>query len=106
MGDMGNPLTAEQLAFFKGIDVLLALTGGHPTIEQDDLKTMIDQVRPRLVIPMHFRTLRLKLTHVLWIQSFLDYFDPSDVDFTFDSEATLTRDNLPASTRILVLDHV
>jgi len=106
MGDMGNPLTAEQLAFFKGIDVLLALTGGHPTIEQDDLKTMIDQVRPRLVIPMHFRTLRLKLTHVLWIQSFLDYFDPGDVDFAFDSEAKITRDNLPASTRILVLDHV
>jgi L-ascorbate metabolism protein UlaG (beta-lactamase superfamily) len=106
MGDMGNPLTEEQLTFFKGVDVLLALAGGHPTIELPDLKTMIAHVRPRLIVPMHFRTLRLKLTHTLWIQSFLDYFEPGDVDFAFDSETTITQDSLPESTRVLVLDHV
>src|SRR5258708_1388618 len=106
MGDMGNPLTDEQLAFFKGIDVLLALTGGHPTIELDDLKTMIYQVRPRLIVPMHFRTLRLKLKGVLWIQSFLDYYNTDDVDFAYDSEVVIQHDSLPTSTRVLVLDHV
>jgi L-ascorbate metabolism protein UlaG (beta-lactamase superfamily) len=105
MGDMGNAFSDTQIDFFKGVDILLALAGGHPTIELDDLKTVIDAVRPRLIIPMHFRTLRVKLRNMLWIQSFLDYFDEKDVDFAFDEEVTLTRDSLPESMRVLVLDH-
>ena len=30
MGDVGNPLSAAQIDFFRGVDVLLVLTGGHP----------------------------------------------------------------------------
>ena len=55
MGDVGNPLNEAQIDFFKGVDVLLALAGGHPTIELDDLMTVIDRVQPKLVVPMHFR---------------------------------------------------
>lgn len=106
MGDMGNAFTAQQMAFFEGLDVLLALVGGHPTIELDDLKKVIDEAHPRLIVPMHFRTLRYKPRNSFWIQSFLNYFDDQDVDFASDSEVTITRDNLPAKTRVLVLDHV
>jgi L-ascorbate metabolism protein UlaG (beta-lactamase superfamily) len=105
MGDIGNPLSDQQLSFFKGIDVLLALAGGHPTIELDDLKTVVDVVQPRLVVPMHFRTLRYKPRNIFWIQNFLDYFDPKDVDFASDCETTLTKDKLPEKTRVLVLTH-
>jgi L-ascorbate metabolism protein UlaG (beta-lactamase superfamily) len=105
MGDVGNPLSADQIAFFRGVDVLLALTGGHPVIELDDLKTVIDQAQPRLVIPMHFQTLSYKPRNALWIESFLAYFDPESVDFALGYEVTLTPDTLPASTRVLVLDY-
>ncbi|MBM3775952.1 MAG: MBL fold metallo-hydrolase, partial [Acidobacteria bacterium] len=37
MGDVGNPLDAEQLEALEGTDLLLALTGGPPTIDLDDL---------------------------------------------------------------------
>src|SRR5258708_24896191 len=99
MGDVGNPLNAEQTAFFEGLDVLLALTGGYPTIALPDLKALIDHIRPRLVVPMHFRTLRLKMGHILWIQSFLDYYDTADVDFASNNEVTLTCESLPKKTR-------
>lgn len=105
MGDVGNPLSDAQIEFFKGVDILLALAGGHPTIELDDLKTVIDRTQPRLVIPMHFRTLTYKPRNILWIESFLAYFDDSQVDFAFNYEATLTRDSLPEPTRVLVLDY-
>jgi L-ascorbate metabolism protein UlaG (beta-lactamase superfamily) len=105
MGDVGNSLSDGQIDFFKGVDVLLALTGGYPTIALDDLKAAIDRARPRLVVPMHFRTLRYKRRNILWIQSFLDYFDPEDVDFACDSEAVITRDRLPDPTRVLVLTY-
>jgi L-ascorbate metabolism protein UlaG (beta-lactamase superfamily) len=105
MGDIGNALSPEQIEFFKNLDILLALTGGHPTIELDDLKQVIDQTQPRLVVPMHFRTLSYKPRNIYWIQTFLDYFDQNDVDFACDYETSITRETLPDKLRVLVLDH-
>ncbi len=106
MGDVGNALNEAQIDFFKGLDILLALTGGHPVIELDDLKTVIDQAQPKLVIPMHFRTLTYKPRNSFWIESFLSYFDESQIDFAFDYETNITHDSLPETTRVLVLDYV
>ena len=30
MGDVGNPLSETQIEFFKGVNILLVLTGGPP----------------------------------------------------------------------------
>ena len=105
MGDVGNALSAAQIDFFRGIDILLALAGGHPTIALDDVKTLIDAVQPRLIVPMHFQTLRYKPRNILWIESFLAYFPKGEVDFACDFEISLTRAELPESTRVLVLAH-
>jgi L-ascorbate metabolism protein UlaG (beta-lactamase superfamily) len=105
MGDIGNALSDEQIEFFKGVDVLLALAGGHPTIELDDLKTVIEGAQPRMVVPMHFQTLRYKPRNCFWVDKFLDYFPAEQVDFACDYETTITRDLLPASTRVMILTH-
>ncbi len=105
MGDVGNPFTPEEVEFFKGIDVFLALAGDVPTIRLPDLRQVIYQVQPKLVIPMHFRTLRYIPRNTLWIESFLSHFNDSDVDFQGDWEVELTKDDLPESTRVLVLTH-
>lgn len=106
MGDVGNPLSAEQTAFFAGVDILLALAGGYPTIELPDLKRLIDIARPKLVVPMHFRTLSCKLHNILWIPSFLELFSDHEVDFAHASEVEISAKQLPVSTRALVLDYV
>jgi L-ascorbate metabolism protein UlaG (beta-lactamase superfamily) len=105
MGDVGNPLSAAQIDFFRGVDILLALAGGHPTIALDDLKTVIDAVQPRLVVPMHFRTLRYKPRNSFWIETFLAYFPKEQVDFACNYEVDLACAALPESTRMLVLAH-
>ena len=106
MGDVGNAFTPEQLEFFKDVDVLLALTGGFPTIELSDLKAVIDYARPKLVVPMHFRTLTYKPRSQHWIQTFLDLFDDAQIDFACASEVEIHAGSLPASTRVLVVDYV
>lgn len=106
MGDVGNLLTERQTAFFQDVDVLLALAGGELTIALDDLKRLIDAVQPRIVVPMHFRTLTYKPRNTFWIESFLSYFDDAQVDFAFHYETELTKEALPDSTRVLVLDYV
>jgi L-ascorbate metabolism protein UlaG (beta-lactamase superfamily) len=105
MGDVGNPFSPEQVDFFRGVDIFLVLAGGHPTIELDDLKIVLDEVKPKLIVPMHFRTLRLKPRNLYWIQNFLDYYPVDQVDFACDSEVTLMPKDLPRSTRVLVLTH-
>lgn len=106
MGDMGNALSREQLLFFQGVDVFLALAGGHPTIELDDLQVAINAIQPKLVIPMHFRTLTYKPRNTFWIEEFLSYFDDEEVDFACASEVEIKKESLPGKTRVLVVDYV
>jgi len=61
MGDVGHALNAEQLDFLRGADVLLAPTGDSPTIAMGDLIAAIRETKPKLVIPMHFKTPKINL---------------------------------------------
>lgn len=105
MGDAGQPLSDRQVAFLRDVDVLLALAGGPPTIPLDALRQAVDAIAPKLVIPMHFRTLRLKLTGIAWLGEFLAHMQGLPVDFAFDETVVLDRGALPAETRVLVLDY-
>jgi L-ascorbate metabolism protein UlaG (beta-lactamase superfamily) len=106
MGDVGNPLTEAQQAFFEDVDVLLALAGGYLTIELPDLMEMIRRVQPKLVIPMHFRTLTYRPRNTMWIESFLSHFDEADVDFACAHTAEVGPADLPEATRVLVMDYM
>lgn len=106
MGDVGNPLTPAQQDFFEGTDILFALAGGYLTIELPDLMEMIHRVEPKLVIPMHFRTLTYRPRNTMWIESFLSNFKDEQVDFAFGSEVAITKSDLPERTRVLVMDYV
>jgi L-ascorbate metabolism protein UlaG (beta-lactamase superfamily) len=106
MGDVGNPLTDQQIAFFEDVDVLFALAGGYLTIELPDLMKMIHRVQPKLVIPMHFRTLTYRPRNTMWIESFLSHFKDEAVDFACNHEVDITADDIPDSTRVLVMDYV
>ena len=105
MGDVGNPFTPEEYEFFKDLDIFLALAGDVPTIRLPDLKQVIDRVAPKLVIPMHFRTLRYKPRNMQWITPFLNHFNDADIDIQADWEVDLSKADLPDSTRVLVLTH-
>ncbi|MDE0211174.1 MAG: Zn-dependent hydrolase, partial [Boseongicola sp.] len=61
---------------------------------------------PKLVIPMHFRTLCYKPCDMHFISAFVDSFGRERVDFACKSTETLSRDELPSETRALVLDYL
>ena len=105
MGDVGNPLTEAQQDFFQDVDVLFALAGGYLTIELPDLMEMIHRVKPKLVIPMHFRTLTYKPRNTMWIESFLAHFKDEHVDFTCNHEVDIMATDIPDTTRVLVMDY-
>ena len=55
MGDLGCELTQEQIDKLAGIDVLLIPVGGFYTIDAKQAKAIVDQLNPRVVIPMHYK---------------------------------------------------
>lgn len=106
MGDVGNDLNEKQTDFFKGVDILLTLAGGQFTTRLEEVKRLIDVTEPKIVVPMHFRTLCYKPRNLHWIETFLSHFDEENqVDFAFDCEAEITKDTLPENTRVLVMDY-
>jgi L-ascorbate metabolism protein UlaG (beta-lactamase superfamily) len=63
MGDVGDALSEAQLAPLRGrVDVLFALAGAGLTIPLPDLDQVIDEIGPRVVIPMHYSTPSLRYT--------------------------------------------
>lgn len=55
MGDLGHQLSAEQLSELGEVDVLLVPVGGTYTVDAEGAKAVVDAVKPRVVIPMHYR---------------------------------------------------
>ena len=104
LGDLGNPLTDEQLALLRGrVDVLLALTGGPPTIELEDLDRTIEEIRPRVVIPMHYRIPKLKLD-ILPLEAFASRYPEDVVTRVGATEVEFSSDTLPSTFRVYVLE--
>ena len=55
-GDLGHTLSQDQVAALGQVDVLMLPIGGYYTIGPKEADTVIGQVHPRVVIPMHYRT--------------------------------------------------
>ncbi len=55
LGDLGCQLTATQKDQLKGLDALLIPVGGYYTIDASQAKALADELKPRVVIPMHYR---------------------------------------------------
>ena len=60
LGDLGHPLTAKQLEEIGPVDVLLVPVGGKFTVDYQGAAGVVKQLKPKVVIPMHYRTKRLQ----------------------------------------------
>ncbi len=103
-GDLGHPLEGAALDFLKDVDILLALAGGPPTLELPDLIRIVDETRPRLVFPMHYKTPKVNL-NLLPLEAFLELARDFEVVRPGTSVHEVTRSSLPDETTLVVLDH-
>ena len=56
LGDQGAPLTNGQLAALGPVDVLMIPVGGFYTIDAAAARDAVRSIRPRIIIPMHYKT--------------------------------------------------
>ena len=103
LGDLGHQLSDKQLAAIGEVDVLLTPMAGNFTLDAAGASRVIDQVKPRVVIPMHYQTDRCPTFPVSDVEPFLA--GKTNVKRMDTSEVEFKRGQLPAATEIVVLKH-
>ncbi len=97
LSHLHHTLTPEHLAALGQVDVLLAPVDGAYTLSHEDMLAVIDQIKPPLVIPMHYFGPDV-------LRRFLARANGRyPVRFNPTPQVSLTRDTLPKATEILVL---
>lgn len=56
LGDLGHKLTSQQIAEIGDVDILLIPVGGFYTINANTAGQVCDQLKAKVIIPMHFKT--------------------------------------------------
>ncbi len=102
LGDLGHPLDAKTASAIGTVDVLMMPVGGFYTIDAAAATSVMNALKPRLVIPMHFKTAKCAFP-ITTVDDFL--LNKTGVKKLTTSEITVSRETLPPSTEIQVLTY-
>ena len=90
-------LSEQDLVLLGHIDVVMAPVDGVYTMSQPDMAAVLDQIHPRLVLPMHYFTREV-------VARFVDLVrDRYAVKFSQSPTMTISRATLPERPTIVVL---
>ncbi len=78
-GDLGHPLSPEQLAELGGCDAILIPVGGFYTIDAAGAKAAADAVGASVVVPMHYRDGAVGFDVLSTLDSFTGLYPPEQV---------------------------
>lgn len=100
LGDLGHVLSPAQVSEIGTVDILLVPVGGFYTINASVASQVCDQLKPKIVIPMHFKTPNCAYP-ITGVEDFLK--GKKNVRRVEDSEVDLERERLPATAEIVLL---
>jgi L-ascorbate metabolism protein UlaG (beta-lactamase superfamily) len=102
LGDLGHLLSDKELAEIGPVDILLIPVGGFFTIDPKEATRVAEQIKPKILIPMHFKTEKCGFP-IVPVEDFLK--GKTNIKRPKTSEATFDRATLPQQMEIVVLDH-
>lgn len=88
MGDIGHMLSEEQLNALGEVDVLMIPVGGYYTVDSAAAKALCDAIKPKTVIPMHYRNGDKGIKTISPVDDFLALFAKDDVFFLSGNTAS------------------
>ena len=98
LGDLGHRLTSVDAQKIGKVDVLLVPVGGYFTIDAKAADDIIKTLKPKVVIPMHFKTAKCGFPIAP-----VDDFTINKEAKKIDGEVEIKKESLPAATTIYVL---
>jgi L-ascorbate metabolism protein UlaG (beta-lactamase superfamily) len=100
LGDLGHRLSDKQVSELGGVDILLIPVGGYYTIDAKVATQVCDQLKPKVIIPMHFKTDKCGFP-ITGVGEFLR--GKEAVKKLNASEVEFKQEELPTTTQIIVL---
>ena len=100
LGDLGHVLSDEQATEVGEVDILLIPVGGFYTIDARAASQICDQLKPSVIIPMHYRNEKCAFP-ISGVDEFLQ--EKKNVSRLDTSEVEFKSGKLPADTQIIVL---
>lgn len=102
MGDLGHVLTEDQVADIGQPDVVLIPVGGTFTVDPGEATEVVGQLKPKIVIPMHYKTSKCGFP-IATVEEFLE--GKPQAKRMDGSAIEVTASSLPQETEIVVLEH-
>ncbi len=78
LGDFGEKPDDFDFSFIEGVDFLFVPVGGKYTVTADGAKAIVDKVRPKFIVPMHYKT-QFSTVDISSVDAFLRYFPSSKI---------------------------
>jgi L-ascorbate metabolism protein UlaG (beta-lactamase superfamily) len=102
LGDLGHILSEKELAEIGPVDILLIPVGGYFTIDSKEATRVAEQLKAKVLIPMHFKTEKCGFP-IAPVEDFLKGKPNSRRPGT--SEVTFDKTTLPHQMEVVVLEH-
>jgi L-ascorbate metabolism protein UlaG (beta-lactamase superfamily) len=99
LGNIGHLLTAEQVKVLQRVDVMMVPIDAMTNLGFEDIIKVIEQVKPPIVIPMHYDVARQAELFAAFAK---EHYPVKKIE---QSQLTLNRSMLPKSTEVFVLAH-
>ncbi len=103
LGDQGIVLTESQIEQIGKVDILMLPVGGTYTIDAEQAYEVVQQLNPKAVLPMHYKTEVLDFD-IAGVEEFTKLFPKDKVKSL--AEAELTLDMLPTDQVVYLLRYV
>jgi len=100
LGDLGHVLSQTQVTEIGAVDIAFVPVGGFFTIDATVASQICDQLKPKAVIPMHFKTPKCGYA-IAGVEDFLK--GRKNVRKTMASEVEFQREKLPIAMEIVLL---
>lgn len=100
LSDIGQKiLSQDQLEFLNDVDILLIPIGGKYTINSKEAIKLINDIEPRVIIPMHYKIPGLKID----IETADDFIKEIGLNPEITDEYKISKNDLPADEIKLVI---
>jgi len=103
LGDLGHTLSAQQVEAIGPVDILFLPVGGTYTVDAAEATKTMQDLNPKVVIPMHFKTEVLGFP-IAGVDAFTT--GKGNVKRQGAAQLEVSAATLPDETQIVLLDHL
>lgn len=101
LGDLGHILTEEQIQEIGHVDILLIPVGGFYTIDDRQAVKVMEQLKPKIAIPMHYKTQVIDFP----IETVDNFLKSTGGEKILSTELNINKQDLDGEPKVIALNY-